>query len=80
MSYHVRYPCYGTAHRVLEWLSGRNFLNYDVFMFLKVVLILANSTDPDVMQHFAVLHLGSAVCQRYHSEVPSIQRVKTYTI
>ena len=28
-----------------------NFLNYCVFLSLKVVLILANSADPDEMQH-----------------------------
>ena len=35
-----------------------NFLNYDVFRSLKVVLILANSADPDEMQHYAAFHLG----------------------
>ena len=33
-------------------------LNYDVFLSLKVVLILANSADPDEMQHYAAFHLG----------------------
>ena len=27
------------------------FLNYDICLSLKVVLILANSADPDEMQH-----------------------------
>ena len=34
------------------------FLNYDVSMSLKVVLISANSKDPDEMQHHAAFHLG----------------------
>ena len=34
------------------------FLNYDIFLSLKVVLILANSADPDEMQHNAAFHLG----------------------
>ena len=34
------------------------FLNYDVFLILKVVLVLANSADPDEMQHYAAFHLG----------------------
>ena len=34
------------------------FLNYDAFLSLKVVLILANSADPDEMQHYAAFHLG----------------------
>ena len=28
------------------------------FLSLKVVLILANSADPDEMQHYAAFHLG----------------------
>ena len=30
----------------------------DVFLPLKVVLILANSADPDEIQHYAAFHLG----------------------
>ena len=34
-------------------------INYDVFLSLKVVLILiANSADPDELQHYAAFHLG----------------------
>ena len=39
------------------------FLSYDVFLSLEVVLILANSEDPDEMQHFAAFHLGLHICQ-----------------
>ena len=38
--------------------SHVEFLNYDLFPSLKVVLILANSTDPDELQQFAAFHLG----------------------
>ena len=31
-----------------------SFLNYDVFLSLKIVCILANSADPDEMQHYAL--------------------------
>ena len=34
------------------------FLNYDVFLPLKVVLVLSNSADPNEMQHYAAFHLG----------------------
>ena len=34
------------------------FRNYNVFLSLKVVLILANSTDSDEMQQYAAFHLG----------------------
>ena len=34
------------------------FLNYDGFLSLKVVLVLANGADPDEMQHYAAFHLG----------------------
>ena len=37
----------------------KNCLNYDVFVSLKVVFILANSEDPIEMKHFnAACHLG----------------------
>ena len=36
---------------------GRLFLNYDVYLFLIVVLILANSADPDEMQNYSAFHL-----------------------
>ena len=41
---------------ILEYVTG--VLNYDVFLSLKAVLILANSADPDEKQHFAAFHLG----------------------
>ena len=34
------------------------FLYYDVYRSLKIVLILANSAEPDEMQHDAAFHLG----------------------
>ena len=45
------------------------FLNYDVFLSLKVVLILANSKDPDEMQHTAAFHLVFTVCQKCKSRL-----------
>ena len=42
----------GTAHSVLQGVTGRIFLNYDVFLSLKVVLTIAYSADPDEMQHY----------------------------
>ena len=39
--------------------SQVGFLYYDVFLSLKLVSILANSADPDEMQHiYAAFHLG----------------------
>ena len=32
--------------------------NYDVFLSLKVVLIVENSADPDEMQHYTAFHMG----------------------
>ena len=34
------------------------FLNYEVFLYLMIVKILANSADPDEMQYYAAFHLG----------------------
>ena len=42
-----------------------NALNYDGFLSLKVVLILANSADPDEMQHYATFHLGLHCLPKY---------------
>ena len=41
------------------------FLNYDVFLSLKVGLILANSADPDEMQHYPAFHLGLCCLPKY---------------
>ena len=38
--------------------SCKEGISYDVFLSLKVVLIVANSADPDEMQHYAAFHLG----------------------
>ena len=41
------------------------FLNYGVFLSLKIVLILPNSADPDEMQHDAAFHLGLHCLPKY---------------
>ena len=41
------------------------FLNYNVFLSLKFVVILANSADPDEMQHYAAFHLGIHCLAKY---------------
>ena len=46
---------------------------------MKIVLILANSTDPDEMQHYAAFYLGLHCLPKYpFIGVSSIQRVKQY--
>ena len=52
---------------------------YDVFWSLKVVLVIANSVDPDEMQHdaaFLMLHFICVftVCRSTHLAVSSIHR------
>ena len=39
--------------------------NHGVFLSLKVVLILANTADPDEMQHYAAFHLGLYCLPKY---------------
>ena len=41
-------------------------INHGVFLSLKVVLILANTADPDEMQHYAAFHLGLHCLPKYH--------------
>ena len=43
----------------------KKFLNYDVCLSLEIVLILANSANPDEMQHNAVFHLGFHCLPKY---------------
>ena len=51
------------------------FLNYDVFLPMAVVLILANSADPDEMQHNAAFHLEIHCLSKYPFRACSLQRV-----
>ena len=44
---------------------GYIFLNYDVFLSLKIVLILENSADPDEMQQYAAFRLGLHCLPKY---------------
>ena len=58
-----------------------HFLNYDKFLSLKVVLILAHSSDPDKMhQYYADFIWLFTVCQRTSLGVSSIQKVKVLDI
>ena len=45
--------------------SQVNFLNYDVFLSLKIVFILVKSADPDEMQHYAAFYLGLHCLPKY---------------
>ena len=51
-------------------------LNYDVFLSLKVVSILAKSADSDEMQLNAAFYLGLQCLSKYCLRVSGIQRVK----
>ena len=44
---------------------SRFFLDFDVFMSLKVVASLATSFDPDKMQHHAAFHLDLYCLPKY---------------
>ena len=52
--------------------------NYDVFLFSKVVLILANGADPGEIQHYVAFHLGLHCLPNYRYGISSIQRVNTF--
>ena len=45
--------------------QGQYFLNYDVFMFLNVVLTLAKGASTDETQHYAAFHLGLHCLPKY---------------
>ena len=42
-----------------------HFLNYDVLLSLKVILIFAYSADPDEMQHYVAFQLGLRCLSKY---------------
>ena len=46
---------------------SENFLNNDVFLSLKVIVISTNSADPDEIQHYAAFHLGLHCLLKYPS-------------
>ena len=50
---------------ILTNASRKQGISYDVFLSLNVVLILANSEDPDKMQHYAAFHLGPYCLPKY---------------
>ena len=41
------------------------FSNYDVYLSLKIIFILANSEDADVLPHSAAIHLGLHCMSKY---------------
>ena len=53
--------------RSLCTLKGHRFkfLNYDAFQSLKIILMRANSADPDEMQRYAAFHLGLHCLLKY---------------
>ena len=51
-----------------------NFLNYDVFMSLKIVLNLANSADPDEMSPYVAFHLGFHCLPKYLYTIMQYER------
>ena len=52
--------------------SKVEFLNNDVFLSLKVVVISANSADPNEMQHYAAFHLGLHWLPKYPLKLHSL--------
>ena len=51
-------------------------LDYDVFMSLKIVFILANRADPDEMLPYAAFHLGLHCLPQYLFTAGLISQVK----
>ena len=43
----------------------KNFLNFDAFLSLQIVLISTNSADPDKTQHYAAFYLGLHCLSKY---------------
>ena len=49
----------GKVHCIHQWVRQRLlFQDKILFLSLKIVFVLANSVDPDEMQHSKAFHLG----------------------
>ena len=62
-----KHICTISVRLAIVYLKGsvENFLKYIFFLSLRVVLILANSADPDKMQHYAAFHLALHCLPKY---------------
>ena len=47
------------------YFQEKKNLIYEVFLSLKVILVLTNSTYPDEMQHYAAFHPGIHCLPKY---------------
>ena len=63
-------------HRKIVSEYDQTVLNYDVFLSLNDLLIIANSVDPDEMQQLCCISSGSSLFAKVPSGVSRIQRVK----
>ena len=59
------YSDVGSIHIDTQSMDMAAFLNYDAFLSLNIVFILANSTDPDEMPHNAEFHHGLHCLPKY---------------
>ena len=51
-------------------------LNYDVYLSVMVVLILARSVDPDEMQHYVAFHLGLHCLPKYLMDQKNLNNLR----
>ena len=65
MEFPLQIDIIGMGLPIVHFKGSQAVLNYDVFLSLKAVFILANSADPDEMQHHATFHLGLRCFQKY---------------
>ena len=49
--------------------------NNDVFMFLKIVLILTNSSKPCEMQHYSAFDIGLYCLSKYPFRLSSVNAI-----
>ena len=54
------------------WGSQVIIFKNNVFLSLKIDLVLANSADPDEMPHYAAFHLGLHYLPKYPSSWPKL--------
>ena len=62
MDYPINFDTISMRWSILYFLRGHRsyFQNFDIFLSLKIVFILANSADPCEMRHHSVFYLRFA--------------------
>ena len=66
------------VHCIYPGVTNYNFPNVAVFIFLKIVFVLASMAEPDEMPHYGTFHLCLQCLPKYVFRSHCIQWVKAF--